>query len=108
MNAAATNPRIARAVREVPLDDLLGRKVLAKNGRPVGRLEEFRVEVHRGEYTVAQYVIGAAGLLERLGVAMKLLLGRKRGGYAARWDQIDVSDPDRLRLTCEVEELETF
>jgi hypothetical protein len=54
---------------------------------------------------VTEYVIGASGLLERLGVAAKLLFGRRGGGYAARWDQVDISDPERPRLTCPIEEL---
>ena len=54
---------------------------------------------------ITEYVIGVAGLSERLGLGIKLLLGRKRGGYLARWDQIDLSDPDHPRLTCSVEEL---
>jgi hypothetical protein len=52
-----------------------------------------------------EYVIGAAGLMERLGVGFKLLFGKAGAGYVARWDQLDISDPERPRLTCGVEEL---
>jgi hypothetical protein len=92
---------------ELRLDRLLGRRVVGRNNEPVGRIEEFRA-VRRGTGCVATaYVIGGAGLLERLGVGMRLLLGRhNRGGYVARWDQIDVSDPERPRLTCSRDELQ--
>jgi len=87
------------------LDSLVGRTVLAGNNRPVGRLEEFHAE-QRGDYFyIVEFVIGSAGLMERLDVAIGGLFGRSRGGKVARWDQIDISDPARPRLTCSVEEL---
>jgi len=92
----------ARALR---LDRLLGREVVAGNHQCVGRLEEFRAEVHGSRCEITEYVIGAAGLLERLGVGVRLLLGRRGSGYVARWDQLDISDPEHPRLTCAVEEL---
>jgi hypothetical protein len=91
--------------REVRLDRLLGREVLAKDHRRIGRLEEFRVESSGPDWVITDYVIGAAGLFERLGVGLKLLVGRRGGGYVARWDQVDISDPRHPRLTCGLEEL---
>ena len=91
--------------REVRLDRLLGRQVLARNNQPAGRLEDCRAEQRGGSLVVTEYVIGASGLLERLGLGVKLLFGRRSGGYVARWDQIDISDSDRPRLTCGLEEL---
>jgi hypothetical protein len=90
---------------EVRLDLLVGREVLAGNNRRVGRLEEFRAEVRDGACVVTEMVIGVAGLLERLGVGVRMILGRKGGGYVARWDQIDLSDPVHPRLACSVTEL---
>lgn len=92
---------------ELRLDRLVGRRVLAANNRSIGRLEECRAEKRGSGLVISEYVIGVAGLLERLGVGMKLLFGRRAGGggYLARWDQIDLSDPDRPRLTCPIEEL---
>jgi hypothetical protein len=93
---------------ELRLDRLLGRPVLAGNNqRCVGRLEEFRTETRGTECVITAYVIGLAGLSERLGLGIKLILGLGHGrGYVARWDQIDISDPDYPRLTCPVEELQ--
>jgi hypothetical protein len=90
---------------EVRLDRLLGREVRARNNQAVGRLEEFRAERRGRTLVVVEYVIGVAGLFERLGLGVKLILGIRGGGYVARWDQMDLSDPERPRLTCGVEEL---
>lgn len=90
---------------DVRLDRLLGRKVLAGNSRAVGRLEEFRAEVRNGECVITEYVIGPAGLLERLDLNVRLLLTPKQRGYVARWDQLDISDELRPRLTCPVADL---
>jgi hypothetical protein len=95
----------AAAEREVRLDRLLGREVLGGKNQRVGRLEECRVEQQGKSYVVTAYVIGVAGLWERLGVGFNALFGRHGGGYVARWDQVDISDPDHPRLTCRVEDL---
>jgi hypothetical protein len=90
---------------ELRVGRMLGRQVLARNNQPMGRLEELRTEKRGRDWVVVEYVIGAAGLLERLGVGLELVVGRAGGGYVARWDQLDISDPERPRLTCGVEEL---
>jgi hypothetical protein len=91
---------------ELRLEQLLGREVRASNGRSVGRIEEFRAEQHGETISIHEVVIGVGGLLERLGVGLKLLMGGARlNGHVARWDQIDIGDPDRPRLTCRLEDL---
>ena len=87
------------------LDRLLGCEVLAPNNTRVGRLEEVRAVESRGALLVTDYVIGAAGLMERLGLAVRLLLGFRARGYVARWDQLDIRNPARPRLLCEIGEL---
>ena len=58
-------------------------------------------------WVITEYVIGAAGLLERLGLGVRLILGIKRPtGYVARWDQLDLSNPDRPTLSCPVGRLQ--
>jgi hypothetical protein len=90
----------------VRLDRLLGRQVHTANNRRLGRLEEFRAERRGAEWIVTEYVIGAAGLAERLGLGVRLILGLNRAsGYVARWDQLDLSHPDRLRISCPVADL---
>jgi hypothetical protein len=93
-------------IRRCRLDRLVGREVSTANGRRLGRIEEFRAERSGHRWVLREYVIGGAGLLERLGLGTRLLLGMKRAtGYVARWDQIDITDPDRPRLTCPVGDL---
>lgn len=108
--AIVMTPKDNRASRattsEVRADQLLGRRVLAGNNQTIGRLEEFRLTRREGDAVVAEYVIGTAGLVERLGVGVRLIVGaRASHGYVARWDQLDISDPERPRLTCSVKDL---
>ena len=105
MSTEVPDPASGLKPRELRLDCLIGREVLAENNRPVGRLEEVHAQVHGKGCVITEYVLGAAGLSERLGVSVGLLFGRRGGGYVARWDQIDLSDPEHPRLTCPLEEL---
>ena len=96
---------------EVHVELLLGEKVLAMNGQPIGRLEDIRTEVNRGHYFVSEFLVGNYAALERLaawriGRAVLRVLGAKKNeGYRIRWDQLDLTDPERLRLLCEVDDL---
>ncbi len=105
MNTKVPDPASGLQPRELRLDCLIGRKVFAPNNRSVARLEEVHAEMHGKGCVITEYVLGSAGLSERLGVSVRLLFGRRGGGYIARWDQIDLSDPEHPRLTCPVEEL---
>ena len=88
------------------LDRLVGREVYTANNRRLGRLEEFRAARHGEDWIIGEYIVGTAGLLERLGLGVRLILGISRiGGYVVRWDQLDLSDPARPRLRCSVKEL---
>ena len=92
--------------RTLRLDRLVGREVYTANHRRLGRLHEFRAEQHGSTWVITEYVIGAAALMERLGLGVRLVLGLGRpAGYVARWDQLDFSNPDRPTLTCPVAEL---
>lgn len=89
------------------LDRLLGRRVHTADDRPFGRIEEFRAEQRGDDWVVVAYVVGALGLIERLGGATRLLLGLERArGYVVRWDQMDLTHPDRPRLTCPIGDLD--
>ena len=97
---------MAKRENELRLEALLGRRVRDRNGRVVGRLEEFRARREGEHWVVTEYDIGPAALLERL-AARHLGMpwpGRVRG-YRATWNQVDISDPDRPILTCGVDEL---
>ena len=99
------------AKRQLHVELLLGEKVFALNGLSIGRLEEIRTEINRGHLYVTEFLVGSYAFLERvaawrIGRAVLRVVGaQKREGYRIRWDQIDLSDPRRLRLTCELDEL---
>ena len=99
------------AKQEVNLELLLGRRVYALNGKSVGRLEEARAELKPGECRVTEFLIGKYALFERLSAweIVRAILGLFgtifRSGYRVPWDKIDLSNPERLRLTCSVSEL---
>jgi sporulation protein YlmC with PRC-barrel domain len=92
--------------RELRIEQLLGRKVIGPHGKGIGRIEEIRARRHGTGCVSTELVIGVVGLLERLDVGAKLVLGRKTGGYIVKWDQIDVSDPAKPRLLVPMKELD--
>jgi hypothetical protein len=95
-------------MRTIRIDRLVGRLVYTANNRRLGRIEEVCAESRDGRTELTEYVIGSVGLLQRLHVGIQLLLNIKRaGGYRARWDQLDVTTPDRPRLRCSVSELKS-
>lgn len=90
---------------EIRIDRMLGRQVIAKNGRRVGRLEEIRVHRSGDRWSVSDYAIGPSGLWQRLGIGARLIVGRKPHGYLAAWDQLEISEEGPLLLNCTVDEL---
>ena len=100
------------AASEVHIEMLLSKRVIDKDGKPAGRIEEARAEEQGGEWVVKEYHVGAAALFERLsamslGNAVASLLGGKgTGGYKVPWDKLDLSNPDKPVLTCLRDELE--
>jgi sporulation protein YlmC with PRC-barrel domain len=94
------------APRELRIEQLLGRKVHGPGGRKVGRIEEIRARRHGTGCVSTELVIGTLGLLERLDVGTKMLLGGSTGGCIVKWDQIDVSDPENPRLLVAATDLE--
>jgi hypothetical protein len=93
------------AAREVGFEDLLGRVVRTAAGRPVARIDDFRVEPEGEEYVVRQVVLSELGLRARL-FAMAAQLPTLRalglaGPYRTRavpWDWLDLSDPEGPRF----------
>jgi hypothetical protein len=61
---------------------------------------------------VTEYLVGVYGLFERLAasdigrtVLRTLRARRSGGGYTIPWSQLDLSDPQRPRLRCPLEDL---
>lgn len=100
--------------QQLHVELLLGEKVFAMNGLSIGRLEEIRTEINRGHFYVTEFLVGSYAFLERfaawrIGRSLLRVFGaRKSEGYRVRWDQLDLSDPRRPRLRCEVDELLTL
>ncbi|MCY7337643.1 MAG: hypothetical protein LH613_15775 [Chamaesiphon sp.] len=100
------------ASHELRLESLIGRCVFDVAGDRVGRIEEVRAEQQADEWVIVEYLVGVGAIVERLSawtIATQLLdlLGARNyhQGYRIPWDKLDLSDPDRPRLTCTIEEL---
>jgi sporulation protein YlmC with PRC-barrel domain len=100
------------AKQEINLELLVGRRVFGLNGRSIGHLEEICAELSEGECLVTEYLVGAYAVVERLaalsiGRAILRLFGatKKHEGYRVPWDKLDLTDPERPRLLCSVDEL---
>jgi hypothetical protein len=89
------------AARQVHLEQLLGRRVFAPDGRAAGRIEEIRARASGGSCHVVAYHLGPAALLERLSARFV----SRAHGYEVPWDKLDLSDANRPRLLCPVEAL---
>ena len=98
---------------EVHVEHLLGRRVFDADGRKIGRIEEFHVEIVDGEFVVTEYHVGPAAFLERAGAFIMQLpffryLPFTRHGYRVPWAQLDLSDVRRPRLVVRRDELATI
>jgi hypothetical protein len=95
------------------VDLLLGRRVLSRDGRPLGHVEAIHVVEEGDAWVISEYHIGPDALLERLAVGLlpRLLhkvMARGRPAWRRRiaWHQIDVADPRHPRLLCDETELD--
>ncbi len=99
--------------QEINIELLLGKRVFSLNGRSVGRVEDVQAELREGRCFVTEFHIGSYAVLDRLAA---LHMGRaildvfrarkKSGSYRVAWNQLDLSDPARPRLLCEVSSLQ--
>ena len=90
----------------VRVEDLIGSVVRTQDGRRVGHIEELRVARRDGEYQVTEYLLGSGAVLERWSLTRGWFKARGRT-LIAQWDQLDISNPRRPRLTCAIEEIAT-
>jgi len=100
-------------MRNINVELLLDREVKDASGRRAGRIEEVRARKEGDEIIVEAYHLGPEALLERLAAPVfRLSLFRALGlhkhahGRRVRWDQLDLSDPERPVLRCTVDELQ--
>jgi hypothetical protein len=98
--------------RNINVELLLDKEVKDSEGRSAGRIEEIRARREGEEIVVEAYHLGPEALLERLAApVMRLSLMRALGfhrhahGWRVRWEQLDLSDPEKPVLRCPREEL---
>src|SRR6185436_3849252 len=92
---------------KVHLERLLGKQVRDPDGAKVGRILSVHAEIEGNECVVREYDLGAAALLENLGIkVLRIASGLfQTEPLRVPWDQLDLSDPDHPRLHCPVAEL---
>jgi hypothetical protein len=100
------------ATRNINIELLLDRQVRDPEGRRAGRIEEIRARRDGAGIVVEAYHLGPEALLERLAAPVVRLsifralgLHRHGHGWRVRWDQLDLSDPEKPVLRCPREEL---
>jgi hypothetical protein len=99
--------------RRARIELLLGKMVRDIDGRRTGHIEEIVAEKRGKDYVIIEYHLGRQALMERLSIASisGAILGfagarNHPASHRARWDQLDLSDPDHPRLKCRSNELE--
>jgi sporulation protein YlmC with PRC-barrel domain len=89
-------------MRELRVELLVGRKVVDRKGRKVGRIEEIVAEYRGTELVVTEVHVGRRGMAERFSLRAQV---RDKTPTKLRWSDLDLSDPDHPRLTKSIEEL---
>ncbi|HJP86378.1 MAG TPA: PRC-barrel domain-containing protein [Gemmatimonadaceae bacterium] len=91
---------------DINVELLLGTKVYDVNGEKVGRIEELRAEQKGKSCYVESYMIGASALVERMSAwtlvrPIKRMLKARHvySAFEVPWQEMDLSDPKRPRLT---------
>ncbi len=85
---------------EIGFESLIGRRVLSADGSSaVGRIEEAVVEARDGEFVIVEFRVGVEALVDRLGLPRSGVRFGSGRAYRVRWDQIDLTDQQRPRLT---------
>jgi hypothetical protein len=89
-------------------EELVGRVVRNSYGRPIGRIEDARMEPNGQDYLITHFLIGPLGRVARMRAFLgelptlrNLGLGKERELRPLPWDWFDLSDPQRPVLTTE-------
>ena len=95
---------------EVRVEEILGRRVIAQNGRGVGHIEEvIAVEEQDGcylnEFHMGQYALAERMSAWRITRSIARIIGHGKS-YRIPWNKLDLSHPKRPKLLCPVDELE--
>jgi hypothetical protein len=105
---------VAKEIREIHVELLLGKRLFDRKGRAVGRIQEIDVAERGREPRTVEFLVGGYGLAERLSAsrllrsAIGLLPWRGIAHlYCVPADRLDFSDPNAPRVTCLREELKS-
>lgn len=88
-------------MRELHVELLMGRKVVDRNGKKVGRIQEIVAEYRGHELIVREVHVGRTGFVERFSLRPM----RHKKPAKLRWEDLDFTDPEHPRLKVAVEEL---
>jgi sporulation protein YlmC with PRC-barrel domain len=96
--------------REVHVEQLLGRRVRDRDGRVVGRIEEFAAEETANGIALTEIHVGPAAMIERIARFVRELpliglLPFPYWEYRIPWRLVDLSDVRAPRLRCRHDEL---
>jgi hypothetical protein len=88
---------------EIHAELLLGRLVHDAAKNIIGRIEEIRVSERDGLLVVEEFHLGPHAVMERLHASFQAfpflrLIGRPSRLIKLRWDELDFSDPNDLRV----------
>ena len=90
----------------VHVELLFGKRVRDVNDKVAGRIESIRATWKGNACVVDEYHLGAAALMEKLGITLGKLIGvGSREPLRVPWNQLDLSNPERPRLKCTLDEL---
>jgi hypothetical protein len=94
--------------QRVRFEDLVGTVVWNAHGRPIGRIEDARMEPDGADYLITHFMIGPLGRVTRVRAFLGELptlrgvgLGHERDLRPFPWHWFDLSDPERPVLTTE-------
>jgi|SRR3954449_4297274 sporulation protein YlmC with PRC-barrel domain len=94
--------------QRLKFEELVGRVVRNSYGRPIGRIEDARMEPNGQDYLITHFLIGPLGRVARMRAFLgelptlrNLGLGKERELRPLPWDWFDLSDPQRPVLTTE-------
>ena len=91
------------AKNEIHAELLLGQRVHDASDKVIGRIEEIRATEQSGQLVVEEFHLGSHAFAERLlgsFLAFPFLrwAGRESRMIKVRWDELDMSDPEHLRV----------
>ena len=97
-------------MQNIHVELLVGRRVRDTQNRVIGRIECIHARLRGQDFVVAEYHLGPAAVLERLGISAAGMIGwpLSREPLRVPWQHLDLSDAENPRLRCTLEELKAM